>query len=656
MEYFLFAGLAAADQARFNAFIDAQPIAFTSQSEFELSDGQSFGFHIKQPAAGAFEALPDGSIELIREFDQPNLRVRMSPMWSGDSQRWRYLQLNRPYRFELDFYLYPRDDAFAGVDWANLFEIWGPFDAGDEGRNPAFEVMVRGKDNVFEFRQRGDSRKDHGRNYEFQKVTTRPFSPGDHKLVVDTVLSYEGKGLTKVWFDGEVVFVEENITNTYNSAPFADGKPMGGLINFPEIYCPESSVADEPIGLIVSRMRVSDEVGKPVLPSPEPEPEPQPSQPPAPTPEPKDQGMQGDFSANLNFAKQSDGSYAVTGKLTSAAVDTLWDPPTSEPPKPKYSDEIIEPKPSEPPTSSPPTSSVPMFDAVSNSLAYPRYQAEGNETRGWENPSVIYAKSTLRVYGTVETNGIRDLYEIRGGEKRLLKKEIIVQSVYKSGSALKMFAVQKADGRLQLISGVSLDHDTWTWRTEKFRDYLPQYSLGDILHAQDDKLWIKGDDFVKDQTDNYTDYRRYWFCDGEPLQVDLPKPKTGRRYDIYSMAVFKPSVKDWECRTKYVALFGLFHITNTDLTWNHEGTIDLVWATSDDGVKWDLPYGAQPAVDRGGMVGMVQPGAFLPYGKDLQVYCGAARFTHNTYRTAPDKTVGTGVITMPQSKFERAFG
>lgn len=297
-----------------------------------------------------------------------------------------------------------------------------------------------------------------------------------------------------------------------------------------------------------------------------------------------------------------------------------------------------------------------MFDAVSNSLAYPRYQAEGNEVRGWENPSVIYAKSTLRVYGTVLTDGVRDLYEIRGGEKRLLKKGIIFQSVYKDGPHLKAFAIQKADGALKLISGTSTDHDNWMWQAETFRNYLPQYTLGDILHAYDDRLWIKGDQFIKNDKGDYTDYRRYWFCDGQPLQVDLPAPPTGRRYDIYSMAVFKPSIKDWECRTKYVALLGLFHITSDDNSWNHMGTIDLVWATSDDGVKWDLPYGVQPAVDRGSMVGMVQPGAFLPYGKDLQVYCGASRFTHNTYWTAPDKTVGTGVITMPQSKFERAFG
>lgn len=402
--------------------------------------------------------------------------------------------------------------------------------------------------------------------------------------------------------------------------------------------------------------------------------------------------MQGDFTANLNFSLNPDGTYDVTGKLV-PEEEPMWDPPTSEPKppeppktseppatsspptsKPKYSSEIVEPKtseppapkPSAPPTSQPPTSKpsspvitgeVPMFDVVSNSLAYPRYQAEEGEMRGWEYPSAIYARSALRVYGTVKgDNGVYDLYEKQGrNPKRLLKAGVLVQSVYKDGLILKAFAVQKANGKLSLISGVSTDHQNWMWQTEQYRNYLPKYNLGDVLHAQDGKLWIKGDEFIKNSQGVYTDYRRYWFCNGEPLQIDLPKPKTGRRYDIYAMSVFKPSVKDWDCRTTYVALLGLFHITNTEQTWNHMGTIDLVWATSDDGVHWDLPFGDKPAVDRGSMVGMVVPGAFLPYGKDLQVYCGAARYTHNTYDFAKDKTVGTGVITMPQSKFEKAF-
>lgn len=309
MEYFLFQGLNAVDQVRFDQFIASQGLVFRRQVDFDFGD-QRFGFHLNQPAAGAFEAMRDGSIKLNRKAGQPNLRVRMSPMWEGDSQRWRYLRLNQPYRFEFDFYLYNRGDNHRGVDWANLFEIWGPYDGQDAGRNPAFEVMLRGKKGEFEFRQRGDSRRSHDRNYEYQKATSVPFRQGSHRLVVDTVLSYAGKGSTKVWFNGDVVFDESNITNTYNSDPFGDGVQMGGLINFPEIYCPESSVAAGSINMSVKRIRVSDEIGttpvRPKAPS-------EPSQPPAPTkPEPTGKG---DFSASLKFTQKPDGTYDVTGKL-----------------------------------------------------------------------------------------------------------------------------------------------------------------------------------------------------------------------------------------------------------------------------------------------------------------------------------------------------
>jgi len=298
-----------------------------------------------------------------------------------------------------------------------------------------------------------------------------------------------------------------------------------------------------------------------------------------------------------------------------------------------------------------------MFDVIDNSLAYPKFQAVDQEERGWENPSVIYARSKMRTYGTVKVGDHRHLYEAGANsrDKRLIKEHVILQSVFKAGAMLGAWAVEHKDGKMRLLKGHSANFDDWTWKAVPFRDFIPHGGLGDVLHGQEGMLWIKGDEYVK-EGDKHTDYLRHWFCNGEPLQIDLPDPPFGRRYDIYSMAVFEPGTKDWKCRTKYVALIGLFHITNDDNSWNHMGTISLVWATSDDGVKWDLPYGVSPAVDRGPLVKMVQPGAFLPFGKDLRVYCGAARFGHNTYDRAADKTVGTGVITMRKAKFEEAFG
>lgn len=252
----------------FNNWIEKQPAAFNKQIDYHLIDGQKFGFHIHQPAKGAFHAYLDGDLLLTRQKGQPNLRTRISPMWGGGTQRWRYLQLKQKYRFEMDFMLPKRNDNYTGVHWANIFEIWGPFDGHDSGRNPAFEVMIRGKSQKFEFRQRGDSKKDHDRDYEFGRTNHIPFSHGKHKLVVETTLDYEwaGEGETKVWFDGEKV-MDLKAINTYNSDPFGDGKPIGGLINFPELYTPDSSVENEPLQMDVSRMLVTDG---------EPEPEPKP--------------------------------------------------------------------------------------------------------------------------------------------------------------------------------------------------------------------------------------------------------------------------------------------------------------------------------------------------------------------------------------------
>ena len=115
MDYFTFDGFSPAEGQRFNNYIESQDAAFRRQDAFKFGNGQYLGFHINQPAKGAFRANEQGSITLRREAGQPNLRTRISPQWQGDSQRWRYLKLDQPYLFEVDFWMHNRDDDYRSV-------------------------------------------------------------------------------------------------------------------------------------------------------------------------------------------------------------------------------------------------------------------------------------------------------------------------------------------------------------------------------------------------------------------------------------------------------------------------------------------------------------------------------------------------------------
>ena len=188
------------------------------------------------------------------------------------------MKLNTPYRFEMDFTLNPRTDNFKEVNWANLFELWGPFDGKDIGRNPAFEIMLRGTAQRWEVRQRGDKRKEHDKSYERVWANTKPFEgSGRYKFVVETKLSINAKGYTRVWINDEKVMDLVYVTNTYNSTPYGDGEQLGGMVNFPEIYTPNASVENHNLSIFLHSMKVSDGVEEkeeqdPFEPTPEPEP------------------------------------------------------------------------------------------------------------------------------------------------------------------------------------------------------------------------------------------------------------------------------------------------------------------------------------------------------------------------------------------------
>lgn len=247
-EIFRFRGLSPDQVTRFNEWINSQPDLFPGQEQWLLDadKGHWLGFNIHQPAKGAFHAMSNGDLILVRRDDQANLRTRLTPMFPG--QRWRYLRLGTHYHFTTTITLSERQDDYRGVRWANLFEIWGPYDNGDEGKNPSLEVQLKGEAQEWIIRQRGDSRPRHGRDYETVIEDRVPFEgAGKYTIEVSTVLDYEGNGMLRVWINGALVSDHVDIQTTYNSAPFGDGMKLGGICHPAEIYTPDDSVEFEPI-------------------------------------------------------------------------------------------------------------------------------------------------------------------------------------------------------------------------------------------------------------------------------------------------------------------------------------------------------------------------------------------------------------------------
>lgn len=245
-----FAGFNAEQQKKFNNFIDSVGPYFPDQRVYQWGDeSQQFAFHINQPATGAFKALDDGTLLLIRKAGQPSQRVRITPWMGRDADDafsfYRYLHQHKRYYFCTDFTLLDRD--WSTVDWANFWEIWGPFN-GDTGRNPSLEIMLRGKKGIWEVRQRGDSRLVHDKEYETTVTRTLPFAgSGRYSIEVETVLDHRkgGVGETHVWINGVNVMAETQIQNTYNYPPTDSGALVGGQPHLAEVY--SYNFGDEPI-------------------------------------------------------------------------------------------------------------------------------------------------------------------------------------------------------------------------------------------------------------------------------------------------------------------------------------------------------------------------------------------------------------------------
>lgn len=145
------------------------------------------------------------------------------------------------------------------------------------------------------------------------------------------------------------------------------------------------------------------------------------------------------------------------------------------------------------------------------------------------------------------------------------------------------------------------------------------------------ELWKKIDNFVKHPSTGQTiDYIRRWFKgDSDELTFN----GLGSREQVYSMAVHKAD-------KGYVAMLGLFKIENDGA--NQKGGIYPVWATSKDGIVWDLPFGTKSALDAPDKDRMVLPTQFMPFGKELYLVYSDNAFSHNTY-TPGDVTGGAYV-------------
>jgi hypothetical protein len=317
-----------------------------------------------------------------------------------------------------------------------------------------------------------------------------------------------------------------------------------------------------------------------------------------------------------------------------------------------------------PPPEAPQLTIRPNSASGVNSFEDPILQREPGQKRGWFYPSVVYSHSNFHVFSPVDDDTGRHLWTTTLNEphlRRKLKDNVEQVTVWKSGSTFHMSGIEKrSNGTYRRFIGASHNRVDWVFGLPGNQPETGGFPTGDIhTFIPTEGVWIKGHEWHKDSNGGVTDYFRPWFFEGaECTGLIPPPPSDGLRYSVYGMSVLKPADHGWQSKTTFVALIMLFKITDPEPTgWQH-GPSDLVWATSDNGIQWKLPWGAEPAVERKAHnIGMVGPSYnMLPWGNQLLVHCGLHEVEHNEWSSNPDSLVGMGLASISKEKFEEAFG
>lgn len=356
------------------------------------------------------------------------------------------------------------------------------------------------------------------------------------------------------------------------------------------------------------------------------------------------------FRLTLDSVKTADGGYDLTGRVEPLAKP---DPePEPDPPAPN-------PEPEPEPEPDVPEKWRAQLTPVNDGLAIPTIQATTADIRGWETCSVVYSRDKFYYFGTVKRGiGGRDLEMIVWGEpgRYTLIQDVEQASVWFEDGHFHISFIRLVNGNFQRFEAISKSYQPANFTISgPIPAFNIPYGYGDLHFMGKAGLWEKGSEFPKNQSGDPLDYIRHWYHQGQEVQIDFPHPPTGLRYEIYSMAVTEPALRGWKCKSHYIALLGVFHITNSHRAATQYGTIDAVWATSDDGVHWDLPFGVRPAIDREGSTAkMILPGTLLCWGNQFRVWAGVAHFGHNMWRKEPAQ-VGTSMFVLPKADFEATF-
>ena len=303
---------------------------------------------------------------------------------------------------------------------------------------------------------------------------------------------------------------------------------------------------------------------------------------------------------------------------------------------------------------------VPVLTIRNNSFNVPILQGQGNQRRGWFFPAVVYSNSEFHCFSPCDdADGHRNLYTNILGQsgRRMLRRKVEQVTVWKIGGTFYLSGIEKeSNGNDKLFNGISTDRTNWTW-TDADQPDTGGYPTGDIHTATiSNKVLIKGHNYVKDSTGKVIEYFRPWYCEGQECTGWIPPPPPdGLRYSVYTMGIFEPLEHGWQSRTRYVAIVGLFKITDPAPTgWQH-GPIDLVWATSDNGSDWTLPWGDDHAIQEDSLSQMTTS-SYNPiaWGDELRIYAGINHYGHNAYN--PGDIAGMGLCTLPKIEFEAKFG
>lgn len=293
-----------------------------------------------------------------------------------------------------------------------------------------------------------------------------------------------------------------------------------------------------------------------------------------------------------------------------------------------------------------PTLTKPTVSHLSKNISEPVWDTRkirSTDMRSFEYPAAVYSNSHTRVFGTALTlTGRHLVLSNANGDVYNTIKEDVEQAVVWMHKGSAQISMLRPDGHGGMLyaSGETSDFINFDWTIysrEKSNLLAGNYPCGDVHFANENGIWMKGNDFQANK------YIRRWFhtrYDDSPIELmmDLGLSENGTPKQLYQIVVSQERYEGY-----YIGILSIYD--------PQAKTIDMVWGLSEDGYGWKLPFGHRPVFVRPTNIHMAICNGIHKFGDKYRFTYSLSGFKHGEFKIGA--VLGANMFSVPIADIQK---